>query len=375
MYILKYIDRDAFLYEKDKTRNTGIDPVLELTKITCGSLDSTTGLRYEDTYNSRILLDISTAVSEISDAISSNEIPGTARYYLSLKNIESKDLPISYSINAHLISGSWVNGNGRLDDVPTITNGVSWQYRDSYDIGTVWPTSSWASGTTGSWVTNPGGGAWYTSSLWMASQSFNNMTPDIRMDITNMIHALLSGSVVNHGIIIKRPDADERSNDVFGELKFFGRDSHTIYVPKIEIAWNDVVLSGTGSISEVSDELPVIYFKNTRPYYRASSRTRFRIGVRNSFPTITYVTSSNYLTTYRLPTSSYYQIEDTITKEVIIPFDTSATQISVDSNGNYFDVRFDSFMPERYYKIIIKAEFGNSRIDIFDDGYYFKVIN
>ena len=114
--------------------------------------------------------------------------------------------------------------------------------------------------------------------------------------------------------------------------------------------------------------------RHLRFFLRESDRAVFRIGVRPEFPSKSYVTSSFYLTADRLPTSSYYSIKDTVTEETIIPFDTSATQISCDSKGSFFKLRLDTFMPERYYKIVLKVERdGGDDVQIHDNSYYFKV--
>jgi hypothetical protein len=62
------------------------------------------------------------------------------------------------------------------------------------------------------------------------------------------------------------------------------------------------------------------------------------------------------------------------TNEFVVNFDNNYTQISSDSKGNYFDVYMSGLEPERYYKVIIKTELNGSTI-LFDDNYYFKVIN
>ena len=88
-----------------------------------------------------------------------------------------------------------------------------------------------------------------------------------------------------------------------------------------------------------------------------------------------FQTSSFYLTGERLPTSSFYSIFDSVTNEVIIPFDSVATKIDGDSKGSFFKLRMDTFMPERYYKIMLKIERdGGNDIQTYDD-FYFKVVN
>ena len=54
-------------------------------------------------------------------------------------------------------------------------------------------------------------------------------------------------------------------------------------------------------------------------------------------------------------------------------FGNSKTKISNDADGSYFDLRMDSFMPERFYKIKLTCRRTND-IQTFDD-FYFKVVN
>jgi hypothetical protein len=73
-----------------------------------------------------------------------------------------------------------------------------------------------------------------------------------------------------------------------------------------------------------------------------------------------------------LNSSSYYSIEDYTSKEVIIPFDTSYTKLSADSEGMFFKLNMQGLQPERYYRILIRHD-NNDGIQIYDDNYYFKV--
>jgi hypothetical protein len=193
------------------------------------------------------------------------------------------------------------------------------------------------------------------------------------MDITSIVNAWLNSSIPNNGLIIKRSDADEQSSAILGSLKFFSTDTNTIYIPKLEIGWSDA--SNTGTVTEINDDNMVVYFKNLQASYKEASRIKLRIGVRPAYPTLTYSTSSNYLINYALPTSSYYSVKDTVTEETIIPFDDNYTKVSSDANGSYFNLRLNAFLPERFYRLIIKTvQDGGDKTLIHDNGYYFKVV-
>jgi len=378
MYHLYYPERDTTLYERYPDKNTGIDQILELVKITSSSLRA---VYQNNTYNTRILIDFGSQISSITSAIRSGEIPpigkaiGSASVYLNMRVANATDLPINYTLYAYPVSESWTNGNGLADSIPTITNGASWYYRNSGIQGAFWKTGSAHSRNDFSVVNTAGGGTWITGSGFEASQSFDYEQPDVRMDVTDIVRQWVNGVIPNYGFIVKHSTTDERNGEILGDLKFYGLDTRTIYVPRLEVAWNDAVLTGTGSRAEISDDIFIPYIKNIRNEYRENERAIFRVGARPEFPTKTYSTSSNYLIDYRLPTSSYYSIQDAVTMETIIPFDTIATQISCDDKGSFFKLRLNTFQPERYYKILLKVERdGGSDVQTFAEGFYFKVV-
>lgn len=365
MYRLYFAERDTTLYERHPNRNTGRDSILELTKQVSGSKFE--GEILGQTYNTRILIDFQSQITALSASVADGTIPpiGTgatsASVYLNLRTAHGDSLPASYTLEAYPVSQSWSQGTGTYDDAPESTLGASWNYR------------------TGEVVSNPlswTGGTWFSGSGYEASQTFTNAeTPDIRMNVTDIVRQWISGIITNNGFIIKRPSNVETNGDIHGTLKFFSRNTNTIYIPRLEVAWDDSDLSGTGSFTEVSSDIYVPYFKNIRDQYRDTEKAKLKIGVRPEFPSRSYQTSSFYLTQDRLPVTSYYSIKDAVTEETIIPFDTIATKVSCDSNGNFIKLDLNTFLPDRYYKIILKVERDSGDdIQIHDKGYYFKVI-
>jgi hypothetical protein len=382
MYQLFYTERDNTLYERFPEQNAGIDQILELTKIASGS--SLDGEIQANTYNTRILLDFGAQVTTLSNLISTGKIPplgnsaNSASVYLSMQAADASDLKLSYTLEAYPVSESWANGNGAKSDTPQNKVGSSWYNRSGdakAQTAIAWNTGSAASNNEGTGVTEfKGGGTWITGSGYEASQSFSNELPHIRMNVTDIVSKWVNGDITNNGFIIKRTEADERSGEILGNIQYYGRETHTIFIPRMEVAWDDSNFSGTGSYSEIASETYVPYFKNIKRTYREADNTIFRIGVRPEFPSKSYVTSSFYMTADRLPTSSYYSIQDTVTGETIIPFDTTATKVSCDSKGSFFRLRLDTFMPERYYKILLKVEReGGDDVQVHDNAYYFKV--
>jgi hypothetical protein len=375
MIRIYYAEKDTTLYEKYPTQNTGIDQILELTKISSGSKFQ--GEIQANTYNSRILIDFGSQITSIKEDIDAGIIPTTITAHLKLYAANASDLLQTYNIEAYPVSESWVNGGGNYSDTPIQKYGTSWYYRSSDDIQDQWNTGSAASvGQMGTTETLIGGGTWMTGSGYESSQSFQNESPDLRIDITDIVSKWTdaSNALTNYGLIIKRPSIDEISGEVLGKLQFFSRETHTIYVPRLEISWDDYV--NDGGTNPVTANVYTPYIKNIKSEYRTSDVARFLIGARPEFPVKSYSTASFYNTNERLPASSSYSIYDSITNDVIIQdeniWSNSKTKISNGSIGTYFDLRMDSFMPERYYKIQLKC-IRTTDVQTFDD-FYFKVV-
>ena len=132
----------------------------------------------------------------------------------------------------------------------------------------------------------------------------------------------------------------------FGELKYFSTETHTIYPPKLTFKWDD-----SSYLTSITDSYPsgtlegqemYMSLNNNKEIFQRNSKQRFRLSVRKRYPDRAFTTSSNYLTTNYLPTSSYYSIRDAHTDEIVVPFDNTFTKLSADSNGMYFDLFMDS---------------------------------
>ena len=380
-----YAERDTTIYEQYPERNTGIDQILELEKITSGSLNSSTGFIDSNTYNSRILIDFGSEVSALAQSITDGDVPTinntnitSASIFLNLHASDASDLLQSYTIKAYPISESWDNGAGYTDDTPKSKVGSSWYNRSGDAVAqnvVTWNTNSAHSKNTSRGATNStGGGTWITGSGYEASQSFQNQSPDIRINVTDIVKQWVDNDIDNNGFIIKRPYSDEISGNLGGSIKFFGRESHTIFVPRLEVCWDD---QSTTLTTGITSDTYVPYFKNIKSEYRTSEIARFRVGVRPEFPIKSYATSSWYVTEDLLPVSSSYEIIDSVTNDVIIKDETnfinSTTKISNDSHGNFFSLRMVSFMPERYYKIKLTCRRAYDT-QTYDD-FYFKVVN
>ncbi len=390
MHYFEYPTTDTTLYEGTVTSsyNTGLDQILEVRKNT-NSSGTTVNV-------SRILIKFD--YGYINSQVTAGVIPSTAKYYLNLYDASSEELAVEQTLFGYMVSGSWSGGTGFMDRDPVLSDGASWKYRDNDTTKTQWLSGS-----------DTQGGTWFRTQTGKykvsGSSSLVYETKDIRMDITDMVknHIYSSSVYPNNGFIIKRENiptsqsafsifdpttatgSAEHDTSQLGHLKFFSRETNTIFPPKLEVEWDDSSWS-TGSLSALSAtdlENLTIYFKGMRDEYKEKSKVKFRFVGREKYPTRGFGTTPAALTVKYLPSGSqsmgqgtYFSVKDTITDDTLIPFGTGSI-VSCDSTGNYFNLWMDGFQPERFYKFQIKVVSGSGATQtsqVYDDDYTFKVV-
>ncbi len=385
MHYFEFGKRDASIYSGGTTAsiNTGLDEILEINKNVnrSGTVSNI----------SRILIDFD--YTTISESIQSGKIPSTAKFYLNLYDATSEEVEAEQSIFVHMVSGSaWKQGTGKLDHNPVTSDGVTFQYRD-HENKTPWVSPS---------VLTDGGSWWLNKTGQYAVSSSYALTfdrKDIRADVTDLVknHIYSSSVYPNRGFIVKRKSLhtgsanfsynpggdttqDESSSDRLGNLKYFSRETHTIYPPKLEVVWDDSVWT-TGSLSPLSStdlERLKVYFKNLRTEYKESSVTKLRLVGRELYPTTAFATTPSELSVKYLPSSSvFYSVKDADTEETIIPYGTGSI-VSCDSTGNYFNLWMNGLQAERSYRFCLKVVSGSGTTDeqtnFYDDDFEFRVV-
>jgi len=207
----------------------------------------------------------------------------------------------------------------------------------------------------------------------IGSERFNFTDPDTRIDVSNIVNDWIYGNIKNDGFIIKRPDTAEGNGTSLGNIKFFSQDTHTIYIPKLQVAWDNHEFN-TGNLSALDAESKVLYVSGLKKRIKTDSKVRMRVRGRSKYPQRTFATSSAYLDINYLPETTYYAVKDTVTEDYIIPFDDNYTILSCDEEGNYLDLWTAGFLPERYYKLVFKVISADGTEEYFDDSNYFKVV-
>lgn len=352
--------QDATIYSRYPDKNTGLNEILSVSIEDAQDSGNTQAVRTLIQFSS----------TEISDVIS-NKVDNSI-WSASLRGFiaEASGLNSDTTLEVYAITGSWNMGTGKYSYSPEYTNGVSWYNRLSSGSG-AWRTTGFPTGITGSYGSVSGGGNWYTSSY---SQSFSYYDDkDINIDVTPIVDDWYSGSIANNGFIIKQAVEFVDSLQYNINLDYFSRDTHTIYPPQLEIKWRDYSFN-TGSLTEINVFPAVIAVDNNPGTFYPESENIFRVNSRPEYPNRIFATASYFTQNYYLPTGSYYAIKDLYTNEYVIDFDEQFTQLSVDENGSYFKLYMNGLEPERFYSILIKTTINGSTI-VFDDNYYFKVIN
>ena len=375
MHYFEYPTKDTTLYEVSHSMNTGLDEILEIRK------DMNADGTVVNVSRGLIKFDLTYVSESIVSGLISNPT-----FYLNLYDANSSQLNVSQTLYGYPVSQSWDNGSGKYLFSPIVEDGVSWKWKDNGITRTQWNT---VSGSGGTWYSGSGG----QYSL-EASQSFTNEPADLRMDVTGIINNwIYSGSnYPNEGFMIKRSgsigntdsNVEEGNTTRYGHFSFFSSNTHTIYPPKLEVVWDDSKWT-TGSLSALSSdnlEDMNLYMRGFRPKYKENSKVKFRVVGRERFPERSYSATDQYQTGYTtakyLPSgSTYYEIKDAYTEDVIVPFGTGSI-VSCDSSGNYFNIWMNGLQSERFYRINYKVVSGSGTADetvqYFDEKHSFKVV-
>ena len=365
--------KDASIYSKSGSMNTGIDEIL----------DASTYVEESKGQVNRYLLKFSD--SELQSLVRDKKVEkvNLVNYAAVVTGLNTDN-----RLYAYPVSGAWDMGTGRESNSPQTTNGVSWIWM-TYSDSTQWQTESFDPYATASYTSSLiGGGTWYTGSnlglnISESYQLFSYSNPiDVNIDVTNTIMTWYSYSLdssdgfPNDGLIVKQADSQEFILDTSRQatFKYFSIDTHTIYPPHLDCKFYDYKFD-TGSSTNTILGTPTAFisiYNNVGTYY-SESIPRFRVAAVPKYPDRQFLTSSYYTTNYYLPESqSLYAIKDTDTNEFVVNFDDTYTRISADSTSSYFDVYMHGLEPERMYTILFKTVIDGVT-KVFNEDIMFKV--
>ena len=388
MFKIIYPSSDATLYESIPNTNTGVDEILEIGKrlFTSGSnlAKSRSVIKFD-------MSDVTSALNKYSVNINN------CKFMLQLYTTNAKNLPSEYTIDANLVGDEWTNGTGFQNVTPKVSNGATWNNPKSGSYN--WTSGSQeqrvndsslyitGSGTGGSWLYQSGSGVYsgslsssygqtfYTQPGLDSNEEFNFRPTDININVTDAIKIWVSGSggktIPNNGFILKFSESDEQDSSVAGFIRFFSRETQTIYVPRLTMYFDKSSFE-TGSLSQINLDSYTVY-TNLKEKYNDQEVSKIRINARDKYPQKSPTNLFPLQTVKYLPSNTLYTLKDAATDETIIPYDNIYTKVSCDTTSNFIHMDMSGLMPERYYRLEFKVVDGFIEEHIEDD-FFFKVV-
>jgi len=303
-YYFLTASKDASIYLQQPNQNTGLDEILEISKVYYGNIRdiSRALLKFEVGFLSSSLVNDTIRMSEAT---------------LLLKETRSEEIPLEYTLYAYPISGSWQMGTGtRFDNIST--QGVTWNYREG-DSKLDWLQNGLNFGTDAN-PNNGQGGTWWTAVN--TSQTFNYQSADIEMDVKSLLRSWMTGSVnggiPNDGIVFKFDETLENDTEDYGVVRFFSKETNTIYQPKIRIGWDDQSFV-TGSLNALTTSDFKIGISNFKKEYKVGTIAKLRVFGRELYPLKTFTNTFAYTDVKYLPQTTYYQVKDFASNDKIFP--------------------------------------------------------
>jgi len=217
--------KDTFITDVKKSAvpqtgsNFGASEILDLFKVS--GVSGTTGYAASSSI-SRLL--IQWDLSELASLTASGKAPSTGSTY-NLKLFDARHsgkMPTSFDIEIAPLTTAWDEGRG-LDN-------------DTYlDLG----AANWDKATTTTWWTSTGSDFSTTNT---ASYSFSLGNENVDVDISSIVGAWLTGSLVNNGLMIRFTNTEELNSTNYYHKKFHGRETSFFdKKPTIEMKWDDSI--------------------------------------------------------------------------------------------------------------------------------------
>lgn len=310
--------RDASIYEGFSTVNAGLDEILDIGKIV-------QDLEY-GAVRALIKFDLPSTLSPPD------------KVYLNLRLANAGNLKSTEVLSVLPVTGSWVQGTGYYYQREwNASDGVTWDWRTSGS----------------SWIAAGGDTLTPTASVNLDTHPIN----DLRIDVTDIVTAMSSSTIPNHGFMVKLDDATEDDVNDAALIKVFSRQTHTIYQPLLEFCWATQSVE-TGSLSPLTSTLVEISPKNISPTYTKGEVRKLYFNVRDKYPKKAFDGLQRYRNMYYLPSDTQFEVRDAQSGLVVAPFDEYST-LDTDASGSF--VTLDTTPLERY-------RFYNLRLKVSVDG-------
>ena len=210
----------------------------------------------------------------------------------------------------------------------------------------------------------------------------SNITSQLPFALYPNTYSTMSGDYINGIVFGKFNVANPFNSASFNGIFTTGNFAGSLLNAQLSGTFLTSSYSFTSSVNLVTSSLyplqlnvPIVtVIQNLPDKVKAGSIIRINVFAREQYPFKNFERKTQFnqfLTPLYLPTGSYYAIKDNETEQIILDFD-NYTQISCDTNGNYFLLDTTGLPQERYFRILIKTEQSGS-IYTFDNSDIFKI--
>lgn len=311
--------KDTSIYQALPYNNAGNDEILEVGKLeTTGDYKAVRGL--------------------IHFSIDPATLPAGFSANLRLNFASASNLDTTQVLTAYPLSQSWDEGTSYFYQTPkNVRDGASW----------------YSASTSVAWAAT---GSDYLTSVSGAVSLVEHPLTDVIMDITDIVTAVSSSTIPNYGFLLKLDDATEQSVTDKANCKFFGKQTHTIFGPLIEILVDNETYT-TGSLKVLTSSSAEIANTAMKTTYKVGEKDKITFLVRDKYPPKVFDTTQRYRGKFCLPQNTYYEIKDVAAQTILYPAD-AYSRVSCDSNGSYFILDTTYLFRNRVYAVSLKIDYG-----------------
>jgi hypothetical protein len=339
MFKITKISKDATIYEHLPELNSGVDPQLELIKYRVGDVIPTQSFEFEEwptSSSSRILVDF-----DISNLLEGEHY---LLFHVSvMKELSNKNIPIKI----HRILETWQEGYGNRNDFPYINSGVNW-------------ISSGISEWSNPYISND-----------FVEHTILHSDEIILIDISTLINNVITNNLEFNGLAIKY--ANEEDDTAKHQINLYGSDTQSIYEPTVVSYYPDELYNGSFNpeIDVDFDNLDLIV-TNIKKKYNSGETVRVKVKAKYKFKHKEYQTSLIDASELALPAETLFQITDSVTGKIVVPYNIVGSKVLKTDNGYVIKFSTENVLPNRYYSIQIKLKNDNESI-IYDNNLNFLI--
>ena len=332
---------DTTLYQRFPTNNAGLDEILEVGKV---AAPEDLGIAYTGSA-ARAVLNFTLPAS--------GSVPADASYFLNLKIANATEIKINQMFEVYLLGSASTEGSGYFI-----------QQKKNAGDGATWKQAT----TATSWSFAGGDITCIQQTATLSAYPLQ----DLRINVSSIIQPIVSASDTFYGFLAKFDNAAEADGNNKGNIKFFSKQTHTVYAPTLEVTWDDSTFV-TGSLKPI----PTVYdidvsAKNPRETYVLGTKEKLRLKVRDKYPQKNFDATLRFKNRYYLPQNSYVSIVDTQSNTTIVSYDI-ASKISCDATGSFFVLDTTPLYKNRYYTANIKIDNGDTDTGYFPELFTFLV--